>query len=393
MIRRLGPALFVFLGVLGTVTTLLHGYAWLRLVRDPGWPEAVTLAATALLVLLAVAMPAAVIGARGLPKRWAQPAGWVSYVWLGAIFYLDVTLLVLDGGRMLFEGVAHASVGSVLGSGDGPIEAPALAVVASLIAFGLVGAGAMRGLGRPIVRQVTVPIHGLPAAFEGTRIVQLTDIHVGPVIRRAFVEKLVKEVAALEPDLIAITGDLVDGSVAELASEVAPLAELSAPLGTFFVTGNHEYFSGADAWSEHVASLGIPVLRNRHVELEKEGSKLTLAGIDDAHAARFGGVTDLGRALEGRDVSLPVILLAHQPRSIEHASKAGVALQISGHTHGGQMQPFGALVRIEQPFLRGLHKVGDTAIWVSEGTGTWGPPLRVGIERSGRCRSTWSCGP
>ena len=270
-----------------------------------------------------------------------------------------------------------ASGGATL---DAPTASRALAGVASLVAVALVGSGAMRGLGRPIVRRVKVPIRDLPTAFEGFSIVQLSDVHVGPVIRRPFVEKLVKEVAALSPDLIAITGDLVDGSVNELKEEVAPLAELSAPHGVFFVTGNHEYFSGADAWVAHVESLGISALRNRHVVLEKNGERLVLAGIDDAHAPRFGGVTDLGAALKDRDPALPVILLAHQPRSVEHASKAGVALQISGHTHGGQMQPFGALVRIEQPFLRGLHRVGDTAVWVSEGTGTWGPPLRVGTQ-------------
>jgi predicted MPP superfamily phosphohydrolase len=378
--QRLGFRLVIFLSVVLTVSSLLHGYAWLRVVWDPGWPEAVMLGGTALAVLLTIGLPASLIGARSLPKRLAGPVGWSAYLWLGAIFYLDVSLLVLDVGRALFEGVAQASVASGGATLDAPTASRALAGVASLIAIGLVGSGAMRGLGRPIVRRVKVPIKDLPAAFEGFSIVQLSDVHVGPVIRRPFVEKLVKEVAALSPDLIAITGDLVDGSVNELKEEVAPLAELSAPHGVFFVTGNHEYFSGADAWVAHVESLGISALRNRHVVLEKNGERLVLAGIDDAHAPRFGGVTDLGAALKDRDPALPVILLAHQPRSVEHASKAGVALQISGHTHGGQMQPFGALVRIEQPFLRGLHRVGDTAVWVSEGTGTWGPPLRVGTQ-------------
>lgn len=378
--RRLGWQLVVFLSILGTVTALLHGYAWARLVRDPAWPEVITLVGTVLLAFSAIALPVSLLSARALPKRLAGPVGWTAYLWLGAIFYLDVSLVVLDLGRLLFEGVAQASVAGVGTSLDSPVAARALAGAASLIALGLVGTGAMRGLGRPIVRRVTVPIRDLPKAFEGFRIVQLSDVHVGPVIRRPFVEKLVAEVHALKPNLIAITGDLVDGSVSELRTEVAPLADLRASHGVFFVTGNHEYFSGADAWSEHVESLGIPALRNRHVVIENDGDRIVLAGIDDAHAPRFGGVTDLDAALRGRDASLPVILLAHQPRSIEHASKAGVALQLSGHTHGGQMQPFGALVRIEQPFLRGLHKQGDTAIWVSEGTGTWGPPLRVGTQ-------------
>jgi uncharacterized protein len=378
--RRLGPALFVFLSIVLAVSAVLHGYAWLRLIHDPAWPAPVATAGAVLLALSAVALPGMLLSARALPKSLAGPVGWASYVWLGVIFYLDVSLAGLDAGRLLFEGVASASAGVPASSVAGPIAARWLAGVASAIALGLVISGAIRGSGQPLVRRVTVPIAGLPAAFEGFRIVQLTDIHVGPVIRRLFVERLVSQVATLAPDLVAVTGDLVDGSVAELSSEVAPLAELRAPHGVFFVTGNHEYFSGADAWSEHVATLGIEVLRNRHVVLEKDGERIVLAGIDDAHAPRFGGVTDLDAALRGRDPALPVILLAHQPRSVTQASEAGVALQISGHTHGGQMQPFGALVRIEQPFLRGLHRVGSTAVWVSEGTGTWGPPLRVGTR-------------
>lgn len=378
--RRLGPALFVFLGIVLTVSALLHGYAWLRLGRDPSWPEPVGTLLAAVLGVLALALPFALLSARALPKSLAGPVGWAAYVWLGALFYLDVSLAVLDVGRMLFEGVASASVGGSPSAVDGPVAARWLAGTASALALGLVTVGAVRGAGTPLVRRASIAIANLPAAFEGFRIVQLTDIHVGPVIRRPFVERLVKQVAGLSPDLIAVTGDLVDGSVSELASDVAPFAELSAPHGVFFVTGNHEYFSGADAWSEHVETLGWQTLRNRHVTLEKNGERIVLAGIDDAHAPRFGGVTDLNAALKGRDPAMPVILLAHQPRSVTEASEAGVALQISGHTHGGQMQPFGALVRIEQPFLKGLHRVKDTAVWVSEGTGTWGPPLRVGTR-------------
>jgi hypothetical protein len=378
--RQLDWRLLVFLSILGTVTALLHGYAWLRLVSEPAWGEPIGTVLTVALALAAVLLPLSLLSARSLPRTLAGPVGWAAYLWLGAIFYLDVSLLALDLGRAAFEGVALAAVDGAVTAG-GPAAARVLAGAASAIALGLVTVGAVRGLGRPIVRRVKIAIADLPAAFEGFRIVQLSDIHVGPVIRRPFVEKLVGEVKALAPDLVAVTGDLVDGSVAELRSEVAPLAELEAPHGVFFVTGNHEYMSGADPWSAHVEDeLGMTALRNRHVVLEKDGARLVLAGIEDAMAPRFGGVTDLDAALRGRDPALPVILLAHQPRSVEQAAAAGVALQISGHTHGGQMQPFGALVRLDQPFLKGLHKVGATAVWVSEGTGTWGPPLRVGSQ-------------
>ncbi len=378
--RRLGGRLAIFLAVIATATALLHGYAWARLVRDPQWSAAATLVGTSIAVALAIALPIALLGGRALPARWRGVVGWSAYVWLGVVFYLDVTLAALDLGRLLFQGVALASASGAASLGDGAASARVIAAVALAISGAVVTIGAARGLGRPIVRRVTVPIRDLPEALIGFRIVQLSDVHVGPVIRRPFVEALVREVAALAPDLVAITGDLVDGSVERLRDDVAPLGELSAPHGVYFVTGNHEYFSGADAWSEHVARLGIEPLRNRHVVLEKAGGRFVLAGIDDAMAPRFGGVSDVEGALAGRDTSLPVVLLAHQPRSVERAAAAGVALQLSGHTHGGQMQPFGALVRIEQPFLRGLHRVGDTAIWVSEGTGTWGPPLRVGTR-------------
>ena len=370
--------LVIFLGVLGTVTALLHGYAWLRLVRDPSWPPMVETALTVLAAALTIALPASMIAGRTLPARAASIVGWSAFLWLGVLFYLDVTLLVLDGARAGLSSVAYASFGSA--GLDGTGGARAFAAATALVATGLVGLGLVRGLSDPIVRRVRVPIEGLPTGLEGLRIVQITDVHVGPTIRRPFVERLVKKIASLDPEIVAITGDLVDGSLAALRSEVAPLAGLSAPLGVYFVTGNHEYFSGADAWSEHVASLGITTLRNQHVTVERGGARLTIAGVEDAHAPRMGGKTDLAAALRDRDPDAKVLLLAHQPRAIESASKAGVALQISGHTHGGQMQPFGALVRIEQPFLRGLHRVKDTMLYVSEGTGYWGPPLRVGTR-------------
>ena len=370
--------LAIFLSVIGTVTGLLHGYAWLRLVHDPSWPALPTALGTALAVMLAVGLPAAMMLARSAPARVAVPLAWAAFVWLGTIFYVDVSLAVLDAGRLLFEGVASASAG--VSTPEGPTAARALALTAMALGLSIVSVGVWRGRSAPIVRRVRVPIAGLPAAFEGFRIAQLTDVHVSAITRRPAIERLVHATNALGADLIAITGDLVDGSVAELREHVAPIAELRAPSGVFFVTGNHEYFSGADAWSAHVESLGIEVLRNRHVRVEKDGEAITLAGIDDAIARQFGGRSDVDGALAGRDPSLPVVLLAHQPRSVEKAARAGVALQISGHTHGGQMQPFSLLVRIEQPFLRGLHRVGETAVWVSEGTGTWGPPMRVGTR-------------
>jgi hypothetical protein len=226
---------------------------------------------------------------------------------------------------------------------------------------------------------VRVAIDRLTKAKSGYRIVQISDVHVGPTIGRDFIEGIVARINALKPDLVAITGDLVDGSVHELAEHVAPLAKLQAKDGVFFVTGNHEYYSGAEAWIAHLGKLGVRVLRNEHVRIGGDEG-FDLAGIDDAsaHGMVNGHGADLHKALAGRDASRACVLLAHQPRGIELADTLGVDLQLSGHTHGGQMIPWNFLVRLQQPFVAGLHKLARAQIYVSRGTGYWGPPMRVG---------------
>jgi predicted MPP superfamily phosphohydrolase len=185
---------------------------------------------------------------------------------------------------------------------------------------------------------------------------------------------------AQRPDVIVLTGDLVDGSVEALAQHVAPLGQLRARYGVYFITGNHEYYSGVDAWLAHLMTLGIRPLRNERVTLGEGPMALELAGIDDWTASHFGGGhgADLPRALAGRDTNRELILLAHQPKAVHEAAEHGVGLMLSGHTHGGQIFPFGVLVRLAQPFVRGLHSVGETQIYVNRGTGYWGPPMRLG---------------
>jgi hypothetical protein len=230
------------------------------------------------------------------------------------------------------------------------------------------------------VRRVRVRLARLPRAQHGLTIVQITDLHVGPTIGRAVVEDVVERTNALSPDIVAITGDLVDGSVSALRDAVAPLANLRARHGVFFVTGNHEYFSGADEWMKELPRLGVRVLANERVSIGAGDSSFDLGGIDDRSAERYGGLaTDaaLARALGGRDPQRELVLLAHQPRSMLDAAPFGVGLQISGHTHGGQIWPFGFLVRLQQRFWPGLHRHGDAQIYVSRGTGYWGPPMRL----------------
>jgi predicted MPP superfamily phosphohydrolase len=252
-----------------------------------------------------------------------------------------------------------------------------LAGAAGVIGLVESGVGVASVLSRVGVKQVRVPLAKLPDALSGYTIVQLTDVHVGPTIGRAFIEEIVRTTNALEPDVVAITGDLVDGSVANLGALVEPLRDLKAKDGVFFVTGNHEYYSGADEWIAYLRTLGVRVLRNERVELK---AGLDLAGVDDTSAHNFGHGhgENIPAAMNGRDPARALVLMAHQPKAVLEACKHGVDLQLSGHTHGGQIWPWGYAVRLDQPHVAGLHDHKGTAIYVSRGTGYWGPPLRVG---------------
>jgi uncharacterized protein len=222
----------------------------------------------------------------------------------------------------------------------------------------------------PTVKRVKVPITNLPVAAY--TIVQLTDVHIGPLIGRDYAEKVVRAVNALEADAVVITGDFVDGRLSELRSHVEPFRAMHAKDGVWAVTGNHEYYWNADAWLEHIRSLGIRVLRNEHVVI---GGAVTLAGVDDSSMAE-----DVPRAVAGHDARLPVVLLAHHPRTITRAMQNHVDLQLSGHTHGGQLLPLGWLARLFDPLVSGLRRFGPTWLYVSHGTGFWGPPMRVGTR-------------
>jgi predicted MPP superfamily phosphohydrolase len=368
--------ILIFLGVISGLTVGTHYYLWARLIRDPMWPSPWRQIATVALVVLALSIPASMMAWRTLPRNVAIPVSWVGYIWMGSMFLL---LVLLWGGELArWSWVKYASFASVNG---GRREFLAQLLAGGVGAFGL----ALSGWGvwsavRPVeVKRVGVRLKKLPKSLSGLRLVQLTDMHVGLTIGRDFVEDVVRKVNALEPDIVAITGDLIDGSVQDLGPAVAPLGEIRAKLGTFFVTGNHEYYSGADSWLTFLGSLGIKALRNERVELELNGESIHVAGVDDWTAHQFGNGhgSDMERAMRGRDSSKPVVLLAHQPVHFDQAREHGVDLQISGHTHGGQIFPFGFLTRLAQPFVSGLHQRGDSQIYVSSGTGYWGPPMRI----------------
>jgi uncharacterized protein len=245
---------------------------------------------------------------------------------------------------------------------------------AAAVALGTVGYGTYGVLRGPRVKRVTVPLGKLPRAAHGFRIAVVSDIHLGPILGRAHTQRIVDTINATSPDLVAVVGDLVDGSVADLGAAAEPLAQLRARHGAFFVTGNHEYFSGAEEWVDHVRELGLRPLRNERVEI----AGFDLAGVNDVAGESEGDGPDFGKALGDRDRARASVLLAHQPVVIHDAVTQGVDLQLSGHTHGGQLWPGNYLAALANPTVAGLERYGDTQLYVTRGAGAWGPPVRVG---------------
>jgi uncharacterized protein len=368
-----------FLLVAMSVVGSAHLYVWLRLVHDPSLPAPWTALASAFLFLAWLSIPLALSWGRRLAPPWAALVAWPGYAWLGSIFLLLVAVLAVDVARgILALGSWVLGAGHVF-SGDELTRARRWAEVSAALG-GVAILSALTVGRRVVVRRVSVPLAKLPAALDGTTIVQLSDVHIGPTIGKRFASRIVERVNALKPDVIAITGDLVDGSVSRLAPHVAPLGGLQARHGVFFVTGNHEYYAGVDEWCAHLGTLGVRVLRNERVSIGQGDASYDLAGVDDLAGRHFGRGhgADLERALKGRDPARELVLLAHQPRVVIEAEPAGVSLQISGHTHGGQIWPFNFLVRLQQPVTSGLARFGRSFLYVSNGTGYWGPPMRLG---------------
>ncbi|HTK66790.1 MAG TPA: metallophosphoesterase [Pseudonocardia sp.] len=359
------------------VVVVVHLFLYRRLVHDlrPG-RRARRLGATAVAVLMASSL-----AAFGL-QRVLDPTGpadrvlaYVGYTWLVLALYLSLVLVVVELPRALLR--------RRMDPGRRVALARLLGGVAGVLALGTVGYGLAAARSPRLVRR-EVTLDRLDPALDGVTISVLSDIHLGPINGRPFLDDVVAAVNAENPDLVAIVGDLVDGSVADLGPAASALAGLGAP--AYFVTGNHEYFSGAQQWCEFLPSLGVRVLRNERVAVGRRGAApgsptFDLAGIDDRTAARShlpGHGANLDAALAGRDPSRAVVLLAHQPVLVDQAARRDVDLQISGHTHGGQFLPLGYVVLLDQPVLAGLTRVGRTWLYVTRGVGFWGPPVRVG---------------
>jgi predicted MPP superfamily phosphohydrolase len=342
-------------------------------------------------VVLAVLLPLAVTLGRRLPTAAAAPLDWVAYSWLGLAFYAFLTLVVLEpvrwglrrwtrrrvadgpGAAVAEETVADPSRRLLLGRG--------LAATAGVVALATAGTGAYLANSAPRVRRVPITLPRLDPALDGLRIVTFSDAHLSPTYGGRRFERVVELVNAQRPDVVAIVGDLVDGEVAQLRGDVAALSDLVSEQGVYFVTGNHEYFVDTRAWLAYLPTLGIDVLHNERVAIRRGTASFDLAGIDDRTAASSGipgQGANLDAALDGRDDRRPVVLLAHQPVQVEQAGAAGVDLQLSGHTHGGQLWPFDYVVRLDQPAVEGWSRHGPTQLYVTPGVGFWGPPMRVG---------------
>jgi predicted MPP superfamily phosphohydrolase len=355
---------------LSAILVLLFGLPWWSLVlADARWPGPVVAVGTAGFVAALVAFPVLMYlghGRRGWD--WAAVAGdsilgviWVLFSWAVLGNVLRIALAV--------AGVADPVRSRVVAAGIAGVSV-------LLVAWGY--AEAMRV---PRVRRVSVTIPRLGAGLHGLRIVLLTDTHYGPLDRARWSARVVEAVNRLDADIVCHTGDIADGTVSRRREQAAPLGDVRARLARAYVTGNHEYFGEADGWLDHMRVLGWEPLHNRHIVVERGGNRLVLAGVDDATAAssgRPGHRADHAAALAGADPHLPVLLLAHQPKQVGAAAAAGVDLQLSGHTHGGQIWPFHLLVRVDQPVVQGLSRHGErTQLYTSRGTGFWGPPLRV----------------
>ncbi|WP_435827203.1 metallophosphoesterase [Actinoplanes philippinensis] len=248
------------------------------------------------------------------------------------------------------------------------------AIFAGLTAAGITGYGVKTATGAPQLDRVQLAMPKLPRAMDGTRLAVVSDIHIGPLTGVDHAQRIVQVINSVNADLVCVVGDLVDGSVAELGRFAAPLAGIESRHGAFFVTGNHEYYSGAEEWVDEVARLGIRPLRNERVAI----NGLDLAGVNDLSGEDHGDAPDFARALGDRDTARPVVLMAHQPVAVVEAAPYGVDLQVSGHTHGGQMAPFNLLVKLQQPVVSGLGEVDGVPVYVTNGAGFWGPPVRVG---------------
>ncbi|GLU34919.1 metallophosphoesterase [Trinickia caryophylli] len=359
------------------IGVLLHVYVGFRLI--PEWQIDMTakVLAALWLVLSCGLIPLGMLARRIDRQPLGDRLAWIGLLAMGFFSSLLVLTFARDlsiASLLTIDTLFHGSVSVDRWRVDSAAAVPALALLSTAVGF-------VNARRRAKVVTVEVPIPDLPAELDGLTIVQISDIHVGPTIKRRYVDAIVDEVNRLVPDIVAITGDIVDGSVERLAEHTRPLGRLSARYGAYLVTGNHEYYSGAQAWIAEFRRLGLNVLLNEHEVIRHNGVPVVVAGVTDYSAGQFHEShhsDPAGAIATAPDEARIRVLLAHQPRTALAAAEAGYTLQLSGHTHGGQFFPWNFFVRLQQPFTAGLARIDDLWVYTSRGTGYWGPPKRLG---------------
>ncbi len=365
--------------------TLLMGMVYLhyRYVRFlwPGW-KLRTLISLALFSPVMAVFLSFSSQLRGKSGPGPELLAWYAYLGLGFLSFLFFLVVLRDGIGMPIRFVCRITAGSEKMAGDFSSHVllrhnmaytlTAMALVLSLV-------GIYKAHRTPDVREQALLVPDLHEDLEGFSIVQISDIHLGPTLKKPFLEKIVRRVNDLKPDVVALTGDLVDGYVEHLEGDIKPLGDIRSTYGNYFVTGNHEYYFRALEWIEAVKRTGFTVLLNSHNQVEKGGGKILIAGVPDLKGARFvpSHEPDPAGAMAGASESHVKILLSHQPLTVDQAARAGYHIQISGHTHGGQMFPWNHVVVLNQPYLAGLYDYRGVLLYVSRGTGYWGPPMRL----------------
>lgn len=328
-----------------------------------------------LLVVLGVMTLVGVGSGEVFSPSWARPVGFLGWVWFASWLYLIPGLLIVG----VFAGISRLRQRRA-GADFDPAKRRTLHLATSAVTFAAIAAAGygVSEASVPKVSRVRVPLARLPEAFDGYRIALISDLHVGPARGVDFTRKIVDIVNAQDVDLIAIAGDLVDGTVAKVSPDLAPLADLTAPDGIFGVSGNHEFYADdGGKWLDVWDTLGITTLRNSRASVVRGGESIDVVGIHD-YSSPEPYEPNLPLAVEGRNPATFALLLAHEPRQAIEASEHGIDLQLSGHTHGGQMWPLRYLVPLQQPSVEGLDKIGNTVLYTTRGAGAWGPPVRVG---------------
>lgn len=357
----------LLLTVMTTLVVGLHWYLGVRLINEAMVPQPFATGAWALLWTFFVSIFAGFIGGRVLPRPVAKVAQWFGFVWMGAFGLLFVSVGVSD---LLFWGLSRVT--TLDPSWPMWRAVGVMVLVVPALAWGFYISR------RPETKRITVDVPGLDPSLDGFRIAQISDVHIGETLDRRFAQLVTDQVNALNPDLVAVTGDMIDGSVPKLRDEVAPLGGLRGKHGVFYVTGNHEYYHGGSAWEGEARRLGFNVLHNEH-RVVADG-KLVIGGVTDVEGARFSEAhaPDVLATFASAPVGVPRVLLAHQPRFAKSARDAKVSLMLSGHTHGGQIFPFMFFVKLQQPVIGGFEVIEGVPTYTSNGTGYWGPPFRIG---------------